>query len=214
MQHHLHSGHIRARKNKSGTTHQVIVEFPPDALTGKRNTRVVDRATTKKEAEAILAKTLSDLNANTYIGQSTAVLKPYMQEWLEIYVKPHTTATTHFNYEMQIKNHIFPALGNMRVQDIKSSDLQKLYNRLHTEKSPVSGKTLAPKTIKNIHNNLRACLTRAVKDDIIRRNPADDVILPKARKTEINIYNREETAQLLEAVRDTNMELIVNLLIA
>jgi len=104
---------------------------------------------TKKQAEALLAKTLTELNTNTFIGQSNTALKPYMEKWLEIYLAPpHTSPSTYSNYQHQIKNHIYPVLGNVRIQDIKSADIQKIYNKLFTEKSPVSGKTLAPKTIK------------------------------------------------------------------
>jgi integrase len=210
---YLHSGNIRKRTLKNGTNYQVNVELPPDPITGKRK-RISETVPTKKQAEALLAKKLSELNSNTFIGENNIALKTYMSEWLTIYIKPHTSPTTYSSYEAQIRNHIYPTLGNLRIQSIKASDIQKLYNTLFTTKSSASGKILASKTIKNIHHNLRSCLSRAVKDEIIRRNAADDVILPRERKKEITIFSKQETAQLLAAVADTSMELIINMAIA
>ena len=98
----IHSGYIRKRKNKTGTSYQVVVEMPPDPLTGKRE-RPSKTVSSKKEAERLLAQWLHELNNKTYIGENNTVLKNYMEDWLKIYIEPHTAATTFMNYEMQIR---------------------------------------------------------------------------------------------------------------
>jgi hypothetical protein len=178
----IHSGHIRKRKVKNGYNYQVNVELLPDPFTGIRK-RICKTLPTKKDAEAVLAQMLNELNKKTYIADNETVLQTFIDEWLDIYIRPHTSPSTYESYRVQINNHIYPSLGKIRLQSIKSSDIQKVYNSLQ-KASSVTGKGLAPKTIKNIHMNLRACLDRAVKDDIIRKNPANDVLLPKAKETE------------------------------
>jgi integrase len=208
----VYHGSIQPRPRKNGkTSYQVVIELGRDPLTGERN-RLSKTYTTKKEAEYQRTKMLNELNHRTYIGESNTVLKTYMDEWLEVFVKPYISPSTYEKYLSQINNHIYPALGRLKLQNIIASDIQKLYNTLNV-KSPVSGKALAPKTIKNIHLNISACLDRAVKDDLIRKNPCKDVILPKRKKSPIKVYDRQETAKLLEVVRDTDMELVVNMLI-
>lgn len=78
-------------------------------------------------------------------------------EWLNTFILPVASPTTYDNYVRQIKNHIYPALGDVPVQNIKNTMIQKLYNDL-AKKSTVSDKPLSAKTIKNIAMNLHAAL--------------------------------------------------------
>ncbi len=91
-------------------------------------------------------------------------------------------------------------------------DIQKFYNNL-AEESPLSGKPLAAKTIKNIHMNILGSLGQAVKMDLIKKNPAEHVELPKTQKYQAEVYTQEEVQVLLSSVIDTDMEVAIALLV-
>lgn len=90
--------------------------------------------------------------------------------------------------------------------------MQKFYNSL-AEISPLSDKPLSAKSIKNIHMNLLASLGQAVKLDLIKKNPAYYVEVPKTKKYQTQVYSLEEIKVLLENVIDTDMEVPILLLV-
>ena len=108
-----------------------------------------------------------------------------LREWLEVWerdylvsVKPHTV----LSYSLQIKNHINPALGAMRLDALHPHIIQGFYNSLAkagmmVPKHDKDGKAirkdgkivyenaapLSAKTIKNIHGVLPRALQQAVQ---------------------------------------------------
>ena len=87
-----------------------------------------------------------------------------------------------------------------------------MYNKLKV-KSTASDKPLGAKTIKNVHMNLLAAFDKAVEQDILQKNPAERVELPKAKRYKADVYNKEEIKQLFELVKDTDLELTMHILI-
>jgi integrase len=111
-----------------------------------------------------------------------------------------------------MKSYVYNTIGNKKLQELKSVDIQKLYNSL-SEKSPISDKPLHPKTIRNIHMNLRAALDKAVEHEVLQKNPAKTVSVPKSSKYKADVYNKEEIEKLFELVKGTDLELAIHILI-
>lgn len=61
--------------------------------------------------------------------------------------------------------------------------------------------------------NLLASLEQAVKLDLIKKNPAHYVEVPKTKKYQAQVYSPEEIKLLLENVIDTDMEVPIALLV-
>lgn len=207
------SGHIRKRELKNGYSWQIVIEGEIDPVTGKRN-RIFKtiKGGTKKQAEKIMVQMLSEMNQGTYIQETTKTLQQFLIEWLDTYIVPSKSPTTTKRYVEQVEKYIIPLLGKKKLQDLKAIDIQKFYNTL-SERSPLSDKPLSAKSIKNIHMNLQAALSQAVKMDLIKKNPAKYVELPKVRKYKAEVYDAEEVQILLENVIDTDMEVPVALLV-
>ena len=144
-------------------------------------------------------------------------------QWLSIWEKDYLNAVkplTRLNYSQHIRNHICPALGNQKLQQLSGPTIQRFYNALrqegqrksvHDEEGrPVknNGKPvyeLAPlsaKTVKNIHGVLHKALEKAVKLGYIRTNPADSCELSKAEKKEIRPLDSDDIARFMDAVQD------------
>lgn len=70
---------------------------------------------------------------------------------------------------------------------------------------------LSPKTILQYHRILHKALDKAYKMQLIVKNPADLVELPKIKKYTAHVLNVKESKQLLEACKNTRLEVPINL---
>jgi integrase len=95
-----------------------------------------------------------------------------------------------------LNKHLLPALGHLTLNKIRHSLLQDLVNSWVTD-------GLAPNTIRNHAQVLAAILERAVKDDVLRKNPAKGLELPKIHRTEPRALTPDECLELIEAAGET-----------
>lgn len=79
--------------------------------------------------------------------------------------------TTKANYEYDYEHFIRPEFGTLRVGNVKYSNVKKFYFDLVTEKK------LSPSTVDKVNNLLHPAFQMAVRDDIIRKNPTDGVMM-------------------------------------
>ena len=99
---------------------------------------------------------------------------------------------------------IVPCLGDIKLNKLTGRQIQKMYNDLldhgrervsQKEKNP----GLSGTYVHGVHVMLHNCLNRAVKERLIVRNPADDVIVPKIDKKEMKILPPEQVKAYLKA---------------
>ena len=83
---------------------------------------------------------------------------------------------TRCNYLCLYKTHVKNEIGRRIVSSLKYSDIQKFYMSLAQQKH------LRISTIRAINSIVWQALDFAVKDDIIRRNPADGVLREIAKR--------------------------------
>lgn len=128
-------------------------------------------------------------------------------EWLDIWaadylggVKPFTVRS----YSDQIKNHIKPALGAVKLEALNAHTIQGFYNRLGAEHDCKPG--LSPKTVKNIHGVLHKALQQAVAVGYIRFNPAEYCTLPRVVKKELAPLDEVQSKAFLQAVKGQRFE--------
>ncbi|WP_105618650.1 site-specific integrase [Vallitalea okinawensis] len=208
------SGHLRKRSLKNGkNSWQLTIEIGVDPVTGKRQ-RIFEtiKGGTKKEAERRMRKIITDIEQNEYIAPQNITVEAFMIDWLETYKIPYISPKTVEQYKGQVYKYIIPLLGKKKLQSLKTIEVQKFYNEIH-KASPISGKPLSAATVRKIHLNLKAALNKAVDLELIKKNPAKTAVLPKAKRFKPHIYEGEETRQLLEAVRGTDLEVPINLLV-
>ena len=89
-------GSIQKRTGKRGVTWTIVVDLPRDPITGNRRQKRLS-APTKKEAEALLTKTLHDLHTGAYIEPTTMTLAEYTSKWLET-IRPSVRPSTRERY--------------------------------------------------------------------------------------------------------------------
>ena len=74
------------------------------------------------------------------------------------------------NYIYMYETFIAPEFGQLKLKNLKRSDVRRFYNMLLEERN------LKISTIDNIHTVLHQVLELAVEDDFLRKNPADNMM--------------------------------------
>lgn len=205
-----YSGHVRKRETKNGRVYQVIIEKPPNAVTGKRERKYFTVRGTKKEAEKFLRDTISEMENGTYIKPTSVTVKDWVNEWYSTYQKPYRSDSTLRSYRYQLDNYIIPSFGTIPIQNLSTMQIQKWVNDL-SKKSPVSHKPMKARTVKNIFLNLSAAMEQAAKLDMIRKNPCKNVLLPKKSTHLVEVYDEKEIETLISCLKGTDLEVPIML---
>jgi hypothetical protein len=88
------------------------------------------RGDTIQEVAENKAKKLHDLRTNTIIQSPNMIVRQWADIWLKTYKLPMVSGPTYHDYDARLTNHILPAIGSMRLKDVKPSHLQGMLNDL------------------------------------------------------------------------------------
>ncbi|MCE5200863.1 MAG: site-specific integrase [Armatimonadota bacterium] len=152
----------------------------------------------KKDAQAALHKILVELREGTHVEPCSQTLGEYLSYWLKQTKNSTVTDKTHENYSGWCNSHIIPALGSIRLDKLKSTDIQQYITDKLNGKSKLNGKeTLSACSVRHHVTCLRTALNKAVQWQLIARSPMVGVELPRLPKTQIEIFTEEELRTLL-----------------
>ena len=188
---------------KKGKNYSVIVDI--GKVNGKRKQKWFSGFKTKKEAENKLTEVLSQLKNNSYIEPTKTTLAEFLNMWLEECAKPNIAITTYSGYSVNITKHINPAIGHIILQELQPIQIQNFYNYLSKNGKCNGIGGLSPRSIQYIHMVLRQALEYAYKMQLIPRNVANMVKIPKQKKYIANFLIEEEINTLLEIFKDTQI---------
>jgi integrase len=154
---------------------------------------------TRKEAAAWLAEAVNRQNNGSFVPPEKITVGEWMNKWFTTYSVPGIEDTTAENYEMNIRVHIVPCLGNIPLQKLTMSDVQEFFNAKATS-GRMDGKEggLSPRTLQLVHTILHKSLNQAVKEGLIYRNPAQGTTLPKNVKKKPVYWNTDEVDSFLD----------------
>lgn len=192
------------RNGQEYTYWEARVTVGRDPGTGKQLRRSFSGKTQREVREKMQAAAVA-VNDGTYKDPSKLTVGDWLDIWMADYmgdVKPSTA----FLYDQQIRLHIKPALGAVKLEALNAHTIQGFYNGLKTERK--GGRPLSPKSVKNVHGILHKALQQAVAVGYIRFNPADACALPRGEKKEINPLDEEQIATFLTAIEGHRHELL------
>ncbi len=98
-------------------------------------------------------------------------------------------------YHAVIEGRLRPHLGAIRLQDLKSPDVERLYAKLK-----LSG--LADGSVRNTHTLLSKALEDAVGHRLLSRNPATGAFKRKVIRSETHVWDFDELATFLTTAQD------------
>lgn len=118
---------------------------------------------------------------------------------------------TYEYYNNLINNLIVPVLGNIKLSELKTTHIQQFIKYLQ------SNNNNSPATIKRKLAVLQSILKQAVKLDIIESSPAiaEKLTLPKVVTPKVDIFTKQEAAEMLSCLEDEPLQfqVLVNLAI-
>lgn len=194
-------GHIAKKGNK----YYVVVDIGKNYKTGKRQQKWFSGYDKKEEAEYALAEIIYKLKQGNLVLPDNTRLGEYLIYWLERYKKKLAT-TTYNTYNSIINNHLIPNLGNIPLQQLKPLHIEDYYYQKQNE--------LSQRTLLHHHRVLSLALKNAVGWQLIPNNPCDYVEAPKPKKYKATALTPEQSKELLNLVKDTDMETPITLILA
>lgn len=108
-------------------------------------------------------------------------------------------------YKSDIRLHILPALGAVRLEALNAPMIQAFYNAMG-EPSEQNPEGLSAKTVKNVHGVLHKALQQAVLIGYLRYNPADACILPRIERKKIKPFDDAQITAFLTAIQGNRFE--------
>jgi integrase len=183
----------RTRANGEGTIYQRSDGRYEAAITlptsnGKRK-RIRLYGKTRQEAYNKLTKITEEARQGFLPFERTYKLSEYFDFWLEREKRRETTRKRH---ESVVRLHLKPGLGHLRLDGLSVRIVQNFLDDLHTD-----GKSIA--TIHQVRKVLSAALTYAMRQEMISRNVARLVELPRYKSKEALYWTPDETVQFLDA---------------
>ena len=178
-----------------------------DPGTGKQIQRSITGKTPKEVAQKLKAATAS-IDQGTYTAPSKMTVGDWLDIWSSDYlggVKPYTLRS----YTNQIRNHIKPALGAVKLEALDAHTIQAFYNGLGVGHEGRPG--LSPASVKTVHGVLHQALKQAMINGYIRFNPAEACKLPRIERKEIVPLNEKQSTAFLNAVKGHPFEMLYTL---
>ncbi len=192
-------GHIRERS----PGHWAIILDARDPVTGKRKRKWHSFVGPKRAAQVECARLIAALDRGAYIEPSKTKLATYLAQWLE-HTKAGVAPRTHERYAELVVKYISPVLGDVLMTKLQAHTIATAYGRIESSRTRGEGE-LSAKTVLHCHRVLSAALRQAVRWRLLPFNPAADVKPPKVERRPGATYSLTQTADLLEALRDSWM---------
>ena len=146
--------------------------------------------TSRAAAVAWVAERQRAEAAGTHVEASKQVLGDYLALWL-VAQKSRIRPNTWGGYEVAIRRHIAPRVGGVLLQAFGRLDAKALYADLD--------RSLAPKSVHNIHICLRSALGDALEDGLVTKNAADRAHAKPKDRPEMKVWSAQELSAFLAA---------------
>jgi len=152
------------------------------------------------EAEDWLAeqRRARELGENTYATNPKMTIAEFMTGWVESQYSDDQSNTQRF-YRNSIKNHIVPALGNIKAASLTTKSIESLLRDM-------AARHLGAGTIRSVKAALSAAYNDAVRLGDLTRNPTKNVKMPDVQAKTTKPLPRLDWEKIyLEAAKDPFM---------
>jgi integrase len=188
-----------------------VVDVAPVGSLRREQRRAGGFATKAAALEAV-ARAQTSRADGTHIEPTKQTVGQYLAGWLAgVRGSGVIRATTWKTYDVAVRVHISPRIGEVALQQLTRAEVKALYQQLQTEgyaKGNGPRKGLSPKSVHNIALALRKALGDAVADGLLRSNPAQAAHRIPTGRPEMTTWSADELrAFLAEMDEDPNYAL-------
>lgn len=178
------------RYNKSGTvTCRKYFTMP----NGNRE-QLPATGKTEEEARKKLDEKYAEIcKQGKQIKSKGYTVKSWCTYWLKD-VKTNLKGNTRRSYYFSFENHIFPAIGKIKLKDLTLEHIQKAVNKVKLEKVTRNGITsqITGKAVKEIFAPLKQALKYAMADNKMPHISLELLDMPPVKKVAREVRNKAE----------------------
>ena len=177
-----------------------------DPVTGKRRTRFVTVRGSKKDAQRELIRLLAEVENGTAVDPSRVTVSEYLRGWLDsdCDLSPKTLE----RYRQLVDQQIVPHLGPSLLQKLRPAQVHD-WHVILLKSGGKDGRPLSARTVGHAHRVLHRGFERALRLEIVGRNPARVVPPPKPDAAEVEILSAEQIAEVLARLDGHSLHAIV-----
>lgn len=162
----------------------------------------LDRPAKAKEAKALRDKIMHEYRQGVYVEPSEMLLKGYLTQWLEDYVKPNVKPKTYDIYQNMVDNHLIPEIGAIPIGKLRPSQIKgMLARKLKGGRADGKPGGLSNRSVQYMHMVLRLALKSAIEDELIPQNVAEAVTPPRTEKPKIRYWEWDNAVIFLKHER-------------
>ncbi|WP_167958629.1 tyrosine-type recombinase/integrase [Anaerosporobacter faecicola] len=195
----------------TGNSNGLVNKQPlPPGITQRKDGRYQGRFTSHGKRYTLYDKNLRTLKKRladakyeaehgTYCTGGQVTLNNWYQTWLEEYKSIVVKNSTILLYTTSYERYIQHSLGNRQLKEIRTIQIQKLYNDLQKNGLSVG-------TIQIVHAVLFNIFKLALKNEILMKNPCIGVEIPREDKKEPRVLTATEQEIFLEQIRGNYYE--------
>lgn len=171
--------------------------------TGKRRQARRRGFPTKKAAQEALDRLRVNAREGTHVAIDRMTVADYLEQWEATLAVAGRKPATVASYRRNIRVHVIPRVGGIRLQALTPLHLDTMYaDLLAGGNMRTEGDALSPRTVRYVHTILRKALADATRKGLIVRNPSDAATPPSAkaaRPPEMAFWTPAELHRFLRA---------------
>jgi integrase len=162
---------------------------------------------TRKDAERELTRLLRTADTGEHVDPSRMTVRRWLEMWLDA-VRSEISPKAYERYSEIVRCYLVPAFGHFPLTKLAPIQIQNAYSAWATggrRDGKLGG--LSPLTRRYVHVILKSALSRAVEQQLLARNPADALKkrLPKVERREITTLTVEQSAHLLDSIKQMHL---------
>ena len=201
-----HGGTLRGddgralREHRPGCqpTWQYVHDLPPGPG-GKRRQKTKGGFPTRREAQRALRSSLEQTERGYVPSVGKLTVGNYLDAWLTS--KVNLRWTTAAAYSSHIRLHLKPAIGHVRLVELRHEHVENLFADLRDRPA----NALSARTLQRVKATLNSALNDAVKRRQIPYNPAAHVELPRVHSDQRTVWSMAELHYFLNRINDDDL---------
>ncbi len=159
---------------------------------------------TKREVVEKIAAARADHSRGLYVFDNAVTVSEWVDMWLDRKMRPKLSEQSLIRLESLYKNHLFPALGDYKLQELTRPLLEQKYAEIFQEKTGrrFKEKQYSHSTVNALSVSFKKCLQFAVEEGLLKKNPHEGVELHKLRPPKkIEAYSLADHKKIVEYTR-------------
>lgn len=165
-------------------------DLPRDHKTGRRRIAYATVRGTRADAEREMRRLLTAIDRGVAVEPSRLTVAQFMERWLTVLAPENVAPKALERYAGLVRHQINPYLGPVQIQKLRPATVQEWLRTL--AKTGISSRS-----VRHAHGVLRSALSYAAGEEIIERNVASMVRLPKLKRAKVEILTADEIADAL-----------------